>query len=317
MQRAQWLQVHALRGHATGVEFSILHQDTTPGHLLRVSQQEFNLRWSLDLRYSVTGPQFAVITTLEATSPIDQSTLGVTAALDKATLADIIKRLTHRGWIIQARDDRDRRRSLLSLSVEGREALTEITPLVGRLQDALMERIPKPRRESFIERLRRVAFEGLPSASESVPTPSGLLRTPGHLIRRAQRVHTTIWSETVPGDVTGPQYSVLAAIAAADEGGADARTIGRASSLDRSTVAEVIGRLERDGWIVRRTDDRDRRRFQIALAAPTELAMEHLTARAAAVQHRLFAPLDPAEAEETIEDLASLSGRRVDASAVS
>ena len=87
MQRAQWLQVHALRGHATGVEFSILHQDTTPGHLLRVSQQEFNLRWSLDLRYSVTGPQFAVITTLEATSPIDQSTLGVTAALDKATLA--------------------------------------------------------------------------------------------------------------------------------------------------------------------------------------------------------------------------------------
>jgi MarR family transcriptional regulator, lower aerobic nicotinate degradation pathway regulator len=77
--------------------------------------------------------------------------------------------------------------------------------------------------------------------------PDGLLlmhRTPGYLIRRAQQVHTAVWSSVVR-DVTGPQYAVLAAVA--ELGAPDQARIGERASLDASTTASVVDRLKEQG----------------------------------------------------------------------
>jgi hypothetical protein len=64
--------------------------------------------------------------------------------------------------------------------------------------------------------------------------------TPGHLIRRAYQAHTQLWAEVVPVDITGSQYVILCALAA--HGDLDQASVGRLTSLDRSSVAELAGR---------------------------------------------------------------------------
>lgn len=104
-------------------------------------------------------------------------------------------------------------------------------------------------------------------------TGSGLLRctvtepisvvppalSPGHLLRRAQQVHTELWATWVEG-LTGPQYATLVAIA-----GWDDVDQCRAGQLDKSTVAEVVRRLVDKGWVRRTPDPADRRRRLLTL----------------------------------------------------
>ena len=65
-------------------------------------------------------------------------------------------------------------------------------------------------------------------------------QTPGHLIRRAYQAHTQLWAEVVPVDITGAQYVFLCALAV--HGDLDQASVGRLTSLDRSSVAELASR---------------------------------------------------------------------------
>src|SRR2546423_9198849 len=87
---------------------------------------------------------------------------------------------------------------------------------------------------------------------------SDFAETPGHLIRRAYQAHTQLWAEVVPVDITGTQYVILCALAV--HGDLDQASVGRLTSLDRSSVAELAGRMARRGLIQRGRDERDGRR---------------------------------------------------------
>src|SRR5690606_22605062 len=67
----------------------------------------------------------------------------------------------------------------------------------------------------------------------------------GHLIRRAQQVHATMWAEEVSTVVTSVQYGVLTVLERMP--GASQKEIGLEASLDKSTVAELLHRMERGG----------------------------------------------------------------------
>ena len=86
----------------------------------------------------------------------------------------------------------------------------------------------------------------------------GFAQTPGHLIRRAHQAHTQLWAEVVPVDITGSQYVILCALAG--HGDLDQVSVGRLTSLDRSSVAELASRMARRGLIQRGRDERDRRK---------------------------------------------------------
>lgn len=117
--------------------------------------------------------------------------------------------------------------------------------------------------------------------------------TCGHLIRRAQQVHTSLWSSVLDGDLTGPQYALLAALSSGD--GLDQGTAGHLASLDKSTTAGVVARLERDGWLRRDRDPADARRNVLSLTRVARAALGHVTARARIVSDRLLEPLDDAD----------------------
>jgi DNA-binding MarR family transcriptional regulator len=120
-----------------------------------------------------------------------------------------------------------------------------------------------------------------------------LATTPGHLIRRAQQVHTALWSAELKGDLTGPQYALLSALSNAT--GLDQRSAGQLASLDKSTTADVVARLERNGWIRRDRDPLDGRRYTLTLTRVANAALREITPRVRRVQARLIEPLDSAD----------------------
>jgi DNA-binding MarR family transcriptional regulator len=143
-----------------------------------------------------------------------------------------------------------------------------------------------------------------PRPNASVPTLDQS-RTPGHLIRRAQRVHTALWARSVGAEPTGPQFAVLSSIARRP--GLDQATAGVLASLDKATTVDVVRRLVRHGWITVDPDPDDRRRKVLHLSRPARAALYSLTESATVVQQALLAPLTPEQRRDFLPDLAALA----------
>lgn len=80
----------------------------------------------------------------------------------------------------------------------------------------------------------------------------------GYLIRRAQQAHVAAWQQEVSADVTSVQFGVLNVLSGTP--GASQQHLVERLDLDRSTIAEIVVRLERRGLIERVRDIADRRR---------------------------------------------------------
>lgn len=119
-----------------------------------------------------------------------------------------------------------------------------------------------------------------------VPEP---LRYTGHLIRRAQQRHAALWQELVSRDVSSVQYAALAVLERMP--GASQSELGSELDLDRSTIADIVSRLERRGVIERTPHQSDRRRYALSLTASGTDEIARLRPRVDAANERLTQPL--------------------------
>ncbi|MFH9180071.1 MarR family winged helix-turn-helix transcriptional regulator [Streptomyces albogriseolus] len=122
---------------------------------------------------------------------------------------------------------------------------------------------------------------------------------PGHLARRLQQAHHLLWTTMVSEETTSPQFAVLNTLVA--EPGLDQRTVGERVGLDRSTIAEVVGRLLRRGLLDKVRAPSDGRRSQLHVTDEGARLHRRLTVRTARMNQVLLAPLDPAERELFID----------------
>ena len=125
---------------------------------------------------------------------------------------------------------------------------------------------------------------------------SDFAQTPGHLIRRAYQAHTQLWAEVVPVDITGTQYVILCVLAV--HGDLDQASVGRLTSLDRSSVAELAGRMARRGLIQRSRDERDGRRRVLRITERGTSAVVEAAPHVRQLGQRLLAQLDDTEREQ-------------------
>ncbi|WP_225625870.1 MarR family winged helix-turn-helix transcriptional regulator [Streptomyces werraensis] len=116
---------------------------------------------------------------------------------------------------------------------------------------------------------------------------------PGHLARRLQQAHHLLWNTMVSEEVTSPQFAVLNTLVA--EPDLDQRTVGERVGLDRSTIAEVIGRLGRRGLLDKVRDPQDGRRFLLRLTDEGVRTHKKLTVRTARMNRVFLAPLSAEE----------------------
>lgn len=92
----------------------------------------------------------------------------------------------------------------------------------------------------------------------SDPVALDLASRPGFLIRRLHQIHVALFFEECGRfDVTPVQYSIMTAVQA--HPGLDQARLGEEVGVDRATLANVLGRLDKRGLVRRRASPADRR----------------------------------------------------------
>lgn len=140
-----------------------------------------------------------------------------------------------------------------------------------------------------------------------------LYQKPGHLIRRLQQIAVAIFmTECRDFDLTPVQYATLIAVNAFP--GVDATRLSALIAFDRSTLGNVIGRLEAKKYLQRRASKEDSR---VKLLYLTDAGRKLLAAAAPAVdraQQAMLAPLGPVDRRKFMQLLAQLVDLNNDAS---
>lgn len=278
------------------------------GHLLRRAQQWHNALWFGEVGDECTTPQFAVLAVLAEHPGIDQRRLAEFVSLDSSSAADVVVRLTAKGWIIRRRDSADARRNLLALSGSASLTLARLAPISRRVQDTLFAPLPLDAHAEMMSGLACIARIA-PDAVASAP-----LNAPGHFIRVAQQVHTSLWAEEFGDFLTAPQFAALHVLAGSPW--ISQRQLAGSAGLDPSTAADIVARLVKRGWVVRRRDPADGRGRLLALGDDAGRLPRELWPRVLAVHEALLAPVPASGRALFLDRLARVAyrGAAVDAS---
>ncbi len=119
-----------------------------------------------------------------------------------------------------------------------------------------------------------------------------LYTMPGHLIRLVQQISSALFAEECGGfDLTSVQYAALVAIRANPQ--IDATRLSALIAFDRSTLGDVLERLETKGWLLRSSSPSDKRIKLLSLSPDGAQVLEKVGPAVRRVQDRLLAPLPP------------------------
>ncbi len=123
---------------------------------------------------------------------------------------------------------------------------------------------------------------------------SRLTDMPGHLIRRLQQIAFALFLDQAKAfDFTPVQYAALYAVN--NNPGIDQTALCNAVALDRSTIGDVVGRLEKKGLITRRNGSADRRTKSLHITAAGHRLLVDIAPAVEATQRVILAPLKPGE----------------------
>src|SRR4051794_22882711 len=129
---------------------------------------------------------------------------------------------------------------------------------------------------------------------------------PGYLVRRTQQISTALFAEECGDyDLTAVQYAALVAIGLHPQ--IEAARISRLISLDRSTLGDVLERIEAKGLVVRTASPSDRRVKLLSLSTRGKKLIVDVEAAVARVQERLLEPLNAEERKMFVSLLSKLT----------
>jgi DNA-binding MarR family transcriptional regulator len=129
---------------------------------------------------------------------------------------------------------------------------------------------------------------------------------PGHLIRRAQQISTALFTEECgPFDLTSVQYAALCAISVNPQ--VDATRLSALIAFDRSTIGDVLERLEQKGWIRRTPSVQDKRVKLVQLSPEGTKLLRQVHPAVRRVQERLLAPLSAKDQTTLVRLLSQLA----------
>lgn len=128
------------------------------------------------------------------------------------------------------------------------------------------------------------------------PDLPALWRRPGFLIRRLHQIHVSLFLDEVANSGMTPiQYSLLSALH--EHPAIDQVSLAGAVGLDKTSVTEVLARMERAGLVVREANAADRRTKLVSLAPAGRERLRALATAVSRAHERTLAPLAPAERE--------------------
>ena len=128
---------------------------------------------------------------------------------------------------------------------------------------------------------------------------------PGHLIRRVHQISMAIFADQCAASgLTSVQFAALAAIR--DNPGVDATRLSALVAFDRSTLGDVLDRLQTKGWVARSPSPHDRRIKLLHLSQAGLAVLQAVEPDVHQVQQRLLAPLSEPDRQQIMRLLALL-----------
>jgi len=121
-----------------------------------------------------------------------------------------------------------------------------------------------------------------------------LYDAPGHLIRRLQQIAVALFmAETRRFDITPVQFAALFSIRG--NPGLDQTALANVIAFDRSTIANVVERLESKKLITRKAGASDRRTKRLSITPSGRKLLAGVMPAVQSAQDLILAPLKPAE----------------------
>ncbi|ABR90523.1 transcriptional regulator, MarR family [Janthinobacterium sp. Marseille] len=145
-----------------------------------------------------------------------------------------------------------------------------------------------------MNKIEEAAFPSLVSEMESVQARSLLLTRPGFLIRRLHQIHSALFmEETLEHNITPVQYSLLTALE--EYGELDQNSLAHHIGLERTSVAEVLPRLEQRELIVRSQSEHDKRVKYVKLSRKGRALVKKMRPSVQKAHDRTIESLSPEE----------------------
>ena len=146
-------------------------------------------------------------------------------------------------------------------------------------------------------------------------TMDAVYTKPGYLFRRIQQIAVAIFVEECKDfDVTPVQYAALVAIRT--HPGIDATRLSAVIAFDRSTLGNVIERLEAKGLIERKPAAQDKRVKLLYLTRQGATMLRDIMPAVDRAQARMLQPLRPADRKTLMALLSQLVDLNNEASRV-
>lgn len=130
----------------------------SPGHLLHRAQQFAAERFTKAMAGAkLTQRQFAVLHATSGNEGLTQTELVRVTGIDRSTLAELVGRMVRNGLLEREKLPDDARANAIHLSASGRTLLEAATLGAMEADRAIISALPKNKRASFLETLRRIA----------------------------------------------------------------------------------------------------------------------------------------------------------------
>lgn len=126
----------------------------------------------------------------------------------------------------------------------------------------------------------------------------------GHMLRRANQRHLSIFSDHIP-DLTPRQFAALAKLH--EDGPVSQNQLGRATAMDAATIKGVIDRLAKRALVSTAASTDDRRRLIVSLTEAGRTLFGDLAGAAFAATEATLAPLDPVDRAHLLRLLVRIS----------
>jgi MarR family transcriptional regulator, lower aerobic nicotinate degradation pathway regulator len=99
---------------------------------------------------------FTVLTSLAEQGPASQAQLGRRLAIDRSDLHALLAELEREGLVARARDERDLRRNVVTLTRAGRQALARLDKRIDAAQDELLQPLTGHERRELLRLLQKL-----------------------------------------------------------------------------------------------------------------------------------------------------------------
>lgn len=150
---------------------------------------------------------------------------------------------------------------------------------------------------------------GRSEGDKEATEPFHLSESVSHLLHRIAQLADEHFSGLAGESITLRQFAVLAAIAQSP--GLSQAELGRAAGIDRSTLADMVARMERRGWIDRTASLLDARAQSVHLSAAGAAKLAETAAHARAADDAILELLPRSKGKTFVGVLTKL-GKRAD-----